>query len=102
MRVSFEQVGRSARLLLKHRGFSAVAVTSLALAIALNTTMYSMLDALVSPRVDMRDPQQLYSVSYFGDYRRRVDQETRNSLLKSGFRSYEALTSASLTAWNAL
>src|SRR3954464_4649431 len=102
MRLSLDAVRGSARLLLKHRGFSAVAVASLALAIALNTTMYSMLDALVSPRVDMRDPRQLYSVASFGDYRRRVDQETRNSLLKSGFRSYEALTSSSLTAWNAL
>src|SRR5712691_5493233 len=66
----------SFRALVRHKRFSALAIVSLSLAIALNTTMYSVLDALINPKVAMRDPQRLYSLAYFGDYRGRLlDQD---------------------------
>ena len=38
-------------------GVSTVVILSLALAIALNTTMYSVLDAMIHPRIDVRRPR---------------------------------------------
>src|SRR5688572_16647510 len=54
------------RTLGRHRGFTAVAVLSLAIAIALNTTMYSALDAMIYPRIDARKPQNVFMFWYFG------------------------------------
>src|SRR4051812_4579641 len=102
MAIGRDELKQSVRILLKHRGFTAVAVLSLALAVALNTTMYSTLDALVNPRVALRAPDRLYSVGYWGDRRHRIDQETKNTLLLSGLHSYEALTSRTSVAWRAL
>jgi len=92
MGLSRHSVRLAARSLTRHRAFAAVAVLSLALAIALNTTMYSVIDALVSPKIDMRDPGQLYFLQIWGDYKHRVDDATRAALLRSGFRTYEAVT----------
>jgi hypothetical protein len=72
MRVSAQDIRRSARTLAKHRGFTIVAVASLALAIALNTTMYSVIDALVNPKIELREPDRLYRLFYYGDLRRRL------------------------------
>jgi putative ABC transport system permease protein len=65
---------------------------SLALAIALNTTMYSVLDAMVNPRLDVVDPHDVYALKYTGDFRHRVDNTQRTALLRSGFRTYEAVS----------
>jgi putative ABC transport system permease protein len=76
MRFPLERVRYSFRTLVRHKRFSALAIVSLSLAIALNTTMYSVLDALIDPKVAIREPKRLFSLSYFGDYRRRVlDQD---------------------------
>ncbi|MGH7678205.1 MAG: ABC transporter permease [Gemmatimonadaceae bacterium] len=54
------------RTLGRHRGFTIVAVLSLAIAIALNTTMYSALDALIYPKIAARKPENVYMFWYFG------------------------------------
>src|SRR5438552_3527192 len=72
MSLSGHSLRQSARTLAKHRGFTSIAILSLALAIALNTTMYSVLDAMINPRIDAREPERLFGVTYFGDYRRRL------------------------------
>src|SRR5262245_44651986 len=92
MRLSRQHFRLAARSFARHKGFSIVAVLSLALAIALNTTMYSVIDALVNPRLDIRDPQQLYWLTIWGDMRRKVDDATRASLLRTGFNTYEGIT----------
>lgn len=92
MGLSRHSVRLAARALTRHRAFAAVAILSLALAIALNTTMYSVIDALVSPAIDMRDPGQLYFLQIWGDLKHRVDDATRAELLRAGFRTYEAVT----------
>jgi len=60
------------RTLGRHRGFTVVAILSLAIAIALNTTMYSVLDAMLYPQVPVRQPDHLLLFRYFGDYRKRL------------------------------
>jgi putative ABC transport system permease protein len=81
MRFSLERVRYSFRTLVRHKRFSALAIVSLSLAIALNTTMYSVLDALIDPHVAMREPKRLYSLSYYGDFRRRVlDQDKAEAM----------------------
>lgn len=92
MRISSRDVRIAARSLLRHRGFAAVAVLSLALAISLNTAMYSVIDALVSPKLDMRAPDRLYWLTIWGDMRGTVDNATRASLLQSGFHTYEGVS----------
>ncbi len=92
MRLSRHQLRLAARSFSRHPGFSIVAVLSLALAIALNTTMYSVIDSLVNPRLDVKDPDGLYWLTIWGDFRHKVDEPTRASLLRSGFNAYEAVT----------
>ena len=84
-------VRQSARSLRRHYGFTAFVILSLGVAIALNTTMYGVLDALIRPRVDMRSPEQLYWIRMYGDYRWRVDNRARDAAIRSTERSYEAI-----------
>jgi putative ABC transport system permease protein len=92
VRLSRQHIRLAARSFSRHPGFSIVAVLSLAFAIALNTTMYSVIDALVNPKLDIQDPERLYALTIWGDYRHRVDDATRASLLRTGFDTYESVT----------
>jgi putative ABC transport system permease protein len=42
-----------------------------------------MLDALIHPRVDIKDPSSLYRMQFFGDYHRRVPDAQRDSLIRT-------------------
>jgi predicted permease len=92
VRLSRQHVRLAARSFSRNPGFSVVAVLSLALAIALNTTMYSVIDALVNPKLEVTDPDRLYWLTIWGDYRQRVDERTRAALLRDGFNTYEGIT----------
>ena len=50
------------RTLARHRGFTAVAALSIAVAVALNTTMYSALDKLIDPQINARNPERIYTI----------------------------------------
>jgi putative ABC transport system permease protein len=80
------------RRLIREPVFSIVAVLSLALAIALNTTMYSVLDAMIRPPVDMRAPEQLYDITYWGGYRRPVDAQTFDRVVQSAAQDVGSLS----------
>jgi hypothetical protein len=62
MIMSLDAIRVATRTLRKQPVFTAVVVLSLGLVIALNTTMYAVLDALIHPRVDIRDPASLYRI----------------------------------------
>jgi putative ABC transport system permease protein len=92
MRISRQSFRLAGRSFIRNPGFAAVAILSLGLGIALNTTMYGVIDALVNPRVDMRAPGQLYLLSVWGDRFRRVPNGAVEELLKSGGRTYVGFT----------
>ena len=95
----FDSLRSAARGLRRQPAFVSVVVLSLALGIALNTTMYGMLDALLRPRIDVRDPAQLYWIRFYGDYKWRVDAPTRDAVLASGTHTYESVTRAELAVF---
>src|SRR5215813_12728245 len=53
-----------ARMLLKHRGFSCVAMLTLALGIGANTAIFSLIDALLLKRLPVKNPEQLLSLRH--------------------------------------
>jgi putative ABC transport system permease protein len=82
----------AARTLRRQPVFTSVVVLSLALGIALNTTMYGVLDALMKPRIDMRAPERLYWIRLYGDYKHRADDRARDAAIASGMHTYESIT----------
>lgn len=80
------------RSLARSRGFTVIAILSFALAIALNTTMYSLLDALIDPQVDVRQPEQLYHFRFFGDVHHRLQRGALEDALRSGVPSFAAIS----------
>lgn len=92
LRLSRSHIRFAVRSFARRPAFATVAILSLALAIALNTTMYGVLDAMVNPTLDVVDPHDIYSLKYTGDIRHRVDNTQRTSLLRSGFRTYDAVS----------
>ncbi len=89
--MSLDDLRVAARTLRKQPGFSLVVIASLALAISLNTTMYAVLDALIHPRVDIREPERVYKMRFFGDYKRHLAAPIRDSLIRLGAPSIEAI-----------
>jgi hypothetical protein len=90
--VRLQQVRTTIRTLARHRSYTSVVVLSLAVAIALNTTLYSVLDALMFPKLEMTAPERLFGIQLFGVPSGRVDAATRDAALRSGMQSYEAIT----------
>ena len=82
------------RTLARHRGFTTVAVLSLGIAIALNTTMYSAMEALLVPRIPIRDPEHLYSLEYFGVRRNDIHPQVLETALREGAQGFEGVTGA--------
>jgi predicted permease len=55
-----------ARMLLKSRAFTAVAVLSLALGIGANTAIFSLIDTVLLKNLPVRAPEQLHQIAYSG------------------------------------
>lgn len=75
----FDRAGHSLRTLKRQKRFAATAIVCLGVAIALNTTMYSVLDALLRPHNEIRDPDQIVSFRYFGDYNQRLPMKDKHA-----------------------
>ena len=73
MRVSRQDLRLAVRSFARHPGFTATAILSLALAIALNTTMYSVIDAMVKPNVDIQHSERFYRIILWHDRRRPIE-----------------------------
>lgn len=95
MRLSRQDVRLAVRSIVRRPGFAVVALLSLALAIALNTTMYSVLDAMIRPNLNIRQPERYYGLQLFGDENNKVGARERYELLRSGGRTYDALLTQS-------
>jgi predicted permease len=63
----FNDVRYGVRMLLKHKGFTLVAVLSLALGIGANTAIFSLIDTALLKSLPVRDPEQLYLVAHAGE-----------------------------------
>src|SRR5581483_10843680 len=102
MNISRYELKSAVRTLARHRGFTTVAILSLGLAIGLNTTMYSVLDTLVNPRVDMRRPEQIYRLAYFGDLHRRLPPDYFAKLFRSAIPGVEGTSGSWGMYYNAI
>jgi putative ABC transport system permease protein len=80
------------RALLRHPTFAITATLALALAIAVNTTMFSVLDAMINPSVGAGHPEELYSLRYFGFYGRRLGPAAPDLALAAGGKTYSGYT----------
>jgi putative ABC transport system permease protein len=92
MRISRQHFALAVRSFARYPGFAVTAVLSLALAIALNTTMYSVLDALVNPEINARQPGRLFRVETWGDYKHHVQEPARAQMLRDLSPVYESMT----------
>lgn len=94
MLFSRERVKHSLRTLARSKRFVALAIISLAVAIALNTTMYSVLDTMIDPKLAMREPEKLYWLTFYGDYRRLIQVNERNIAVRDGLTFHEGAAGA--------
>jgi predicted permease len=80
------------RTLRRHPSFAITATLALALAIAVNTTMFSVLDAMMNPHVGARQPDRLFELKYFGDPKLKVDFAARRRALEASSGLHQAYT----------
>lgn len=85
------------RSLAKSPIFSIVAVLSLGLALAVNTTMFALLDALTNPTVPYHDADRVYTVRAAVEPRNASTYEERYAAIRTGFHSADAIVPYFLT-----
>ena len=85
------------RALRKSPLFAAVAVVSLGLALALNTTMFALVDSLLHPTVPYPEPERLLSVRLWGGDQRRPLPPGERFRAVSSMRSYAGLAAVSMS-----
>jgi hypothetical protein len=59
MQTLWQDLRYGARMLLKHKGVTAIAVLSLALGIGANTALFSVVDAMLLKLLPVREPERL-------------------------------------------
>jgi putative ABC transport system permease protein len=89
---SWERWRQALRLLLRHKRFAALAMISLAVAIALNTTMYGVLDTMIAPKLAIKDHEQLHLLQFLGNYRGKIPERDIEKAKRDGLSFVEAWT----------
>ena len=80
------------RSLRKHPLFTVIAVLSLGLALALNTTMFALVDAVVHPYVPYPEPERIVTANFFsGDRDHFVPLAERYRAIRDGSTAYDAI-----------
>ena len=84
----------AARSLGKAPTFTSVAIVSLGLALALNTSVFALADALLHPYVPYPEPDRIVIPSFLGgDPRGRLGFDERFRIVRDQMRSYDAIAS---------
>jgi len=84
----------AARALLRDWRTASLVVFSIALVVAVNSTVMALLEAFLYPKLEVREPNRLYWVSFYGDYRYRLRAAQRDSFLMRHSRAFD------LTTWH--
>ena len=79
------------RTLARNPAFATIAVLSLGVAIALNTTVYALIDAMVAPQLDVRQPEQVFFIKLYGDGH-RLTPRALDGAFRVGLHGYEGVT----------
>lgn len=82
----------AARTLKRQPTFALATILALALAISVNTSMFSVLDGMLRPRIGARDPERLFTLKYFGDPAKKVDFEERERAFRASTVLHAAYT----------
>jgi predicted permease len=80
-----ERALQALRLLRRHKRFAALAIISLAIGIALNTTMYGVLDTMIAPKLLIPRHEELQTVDFLGNYRRRIPEAELEATIRQEF-----------------
>jgi len=90
-RIAFD-LRRAARSLAKAPLFTTVAVVSLGLALALNTTMFALADAVVHPYVPYPEPNRVVVPMFRGgDPKHGVSLDVRFAAVRDGLQAYDRI-----------
>ena len=87
----------AARSLAKSPIFTGVAVLSLALALALNTTMFALVDAVLFPSVPYHDGGRAYAIRYLAGGKTSSSLQERFDAIQNGLHSANAVVPYYLT-----
>lgn len=84
----------AARSLAKAPLFTAVAIVSLGLALALNTSVFALADAVVHPYVPYPEPERVVTPAFIGgDPKKPVTSDERFRVVRDEMHSYDAIAS---------
>jgi predicted permease len=82
----------AARTLARQRTFAITAILALGLAIAVNTTMFSVVDAMLHPPSALRHPERLATIRFWGVSRLRIDPTEGDRALRAGGATYASFS----------
>lgn len=80
------------RTLGRHKGFATVAILSLGVAIALNTTMYSVTTAVLDPEIAVKQPENIYTFRYAGNFQRKLTADDIEAAVVAGGKELVGVT----------
>jgi hypothetical protein len=93
MRQLAHDIRNAARALGKAPLFTAIAIISLGLALALNTSVFALADAVTHPAIPYPEPQRIVRPSFLGGPKNGLGFADRFRIVRDEMRAYEAIAS---------